>query len=248
MKGSQWLDPVRLQLDALRHPTGVYFRDDHAGRRDDRLDVLLGLFSDRGLACDVAVDPDGLSPSTTDLLTGWGLVDGMRFHQHGGRDVVAGRETLRSTLGDLLDDVYTPDARGCTPRLASSLVGMGIRTLVTRAGAPSPRVPGLVELTVAVDWPGRAAVGRTREVLGRELAAAVARPGPVGIGLHHLTAEEEQLDAVAALLGLLAGHEAATPTTITRLVGPPPGDRPATGGRAGSHWPSVVDVAIPMAR
>ena len=78
--------------------------------------------------------------------------------------------------------------------------------------------PDLAELPVTVDWFGhRKGVRWTRHELGRRLADGVAADGPVGVMLHHAVCDDDDRDAVAALLALLQSHPAATPVRMADL-------------------------------
>ena len=240
-----WLDPVRAALDGLDSPTDVFFRVDGADRGHDRFDHLLGVFSARGLACDVAVDPAGLSGSLIGSLTGWGLVDGIRLHQRGRprlypgsqggersggstgsglravQHVARDRSTLRREFAGLLDDVFTAPDNRCTPDLGALLISLGLTTLSRDSSAAPLGIAGLVEVPVTVAWsvPSRRPA-RARAELGRHLAGAIERPGPLGIQLRPALTDHDALVMIDQLLRLLRSHAYAVPTTLAQLAGP----------------------------
>ena len=82
---SAWLDPVRDALDEAARPVTLFFRDDDAGWRDDRLRRLLEIFDRFSTPIDLAVIPCALGDSlarelrrrreSSPVLTG--------VHQHG---------------------------------------------------------------------------------------------------------------------------------------------------------------------
>jgi hypothetical protein len=62
---------------------------------------------------------------------------------------------------------------------------------------------------VSIDWCSRAETRPSLADLGKRLGDVAARPGPVGIMLHHAVMDEALLPDVEALLGLLAAHPKA---------------------------------------
>lgn len=243
---SGWLDPLRSVIDASDEQVRFFFRDDDAGWDDDALERLLDVFEPHGMPLDVAAIPAAMTPRTVELLTARQSAgrNDLVVHQHGfahvnhepeGRksefgvsrsvgeqadDIGAGRELLRSLLGDL-SSVFTPPWNRCAPWTAEVLRDLGVAVLSRDLSAGVAGVPGLLELPVTVDWFAkrkRLPVNRT----GRgELLADMARgPGPVGVMLHHEVMADQDRADVGALLSLLAGHPAASVAHLDQLVLP----------------------------
>lgn len=238
-----WLDPLAAALDGADRPVPVFFRDDDAGWDDGRLHALLDRFDAAGLPVDVAVIPTAVTPALARDLAARAGGGAVRLHQHGyahvnhepsGRkcefgaarpaadqagDVVAGRRLLADAFGDLVDPVFTPPWNRCTGATAAALVDAGFAVLSRDESAGRVDRPGLVEVPVTVDWFGhRKGVRWTRDELARRLAAGVAGGGPVGVMLHHAVSDDEELDAVADVLAVVAAAPAARPVTITELA------------------------------
>src|SRR5262249_37874874 len=80
-----WLEPLREALDLAPRPVSVFFRDDDAGWRDDRLFPVLDLFEERALPLDLAVIPAFPRPMLArELVRRVDRPDQvLRLHQHG---------------------------------------------------------------------------------------------------------------------------------------------------------------------
>ena len=80
-----WLDPVREALDRAPAPVTLFFRDDDAGWRDDRLLALLDRFDDVCLPIDLALIPSEIGPESAAALASRVDSSGGRLglHQHG---------------------------------------------------------------------------------------------------------------------------------------------------------------------
>lgn len=229
----QWLAPVAEALDSARAPVEVFFRDDDAGWRDDRLRILLALFEPRGLPLDVAAIPQALGPGMARELVARGVVvhqhglahvnhePGGRKHEFGPsrsreaqrRDIEAGRTLLAERLDGVVQPIFTPPWNRCTADTAACLAELGFEVLSRESRAKPFGVPGLRELPVSLDFvrlePGE---------LARRFAAA--RP-PVGVMFHHAAMDSAAMDRADELLALLARHD--------RVVARP---MMATGSRA----------------
>jgi hypothetical protein len=229
----RWLDPVAEALDSARAPVEVFFRDDDAGWRDDRLRALLDRFEARGLPLDVAAIPQALGPGMAREL----VARGVPVHQHGlahvnhepegrkhefgpsrprelqRRDIEAGRALLAERLDGALEPIFTPPWNRCTRDTALCLAELGFALLSRESRAEPFGVPGLRELAVSLDW---------SRLEPHELAArfAAARP-PIGVMFHHAEMDDADLARADELLALLAGHE----RVVTRPM-------MATGSRA----------------
>jgi peptidoglycan/xylan/chitin deacetylase (PgdA/CDA1 family) len=249
----RWLTSVRATLDAAPAPVPVFFRDDDAGWRDDRLDALLARFARAGVPVDLAVIPAALAPAAARRLRG--AVEGaggrIGVHQHGfahrnhetegrkhefgpsrdhaaqRRDIEAGRARLAELLGPVVEPVFTPPWNRCTATTGRCLAELGFAVLSRMEGAEPFGLSGLRELPVRVDWfAHRRGTRLTRAELGDRLAAAVAAPGPLGIMLHHPVMDDAELDDLDALLALLAGHPRVRFGRILALAREGPGHAP----------------------
>jgi hypothetical protein len=228
----RWLDPVGAALDAAPAPVELFFRDDDAGWRDDRLGVLLDLFAEHALPLDVAVIPRALGTGLArDLRRRVEARDGLGLHQHGfahvnhepegrkyefgpsrsreaqRRDIEEGRRLLEERLGGLLQPIFTPPWNRCTADTGACLASLGFEVLSREARAEPVRVAGLSELPVRVDWfAHRRGVRLSWVELGERLAGEIAAGGVVGVMFHHAVMDSDDMARAGQLLGLLAGH------------------------------------------
>jgi hypothetical protein len=231
-----WLEPVRTALDDAPAPVDVFFRDDDAGLRDDRLRALLDLFDAHALALDVAVIPDALSDAAAaELRARAGPRLGL--HQHGfahrnhepdgrkhefgpsrspadqRRDIERGARRLRELLGEAVDTtIFTPPWNRCTAVTGRCLVELGFHTLSRESRAAPLGLPGLRELPVHVDW-----CRLEPAAIATRLAAAVRGPGPAGVMLHHAVMDAADRARAGELLGLVAAHPRARPRLMRQL-------------------------------
>jgi predicted deacetylase len=225
-----WLDPVATALDEAPAPVSVFFRDDDAGWRDERLLALLDALAERGLPLDLAVIPLELDRGLAAELLARMRGTGVRLHQHGyahvnhepagrkcefgpsrsaaaqARDIEAGRRRLRELLGDAAEPIFTPPWNRCTVGTGRRLAALGFRLLSREWRATPLGIPGLAELPVRIDW-----VRLAPEVRGARLAEAIRAGGPVGLMFHHAVMERGE---AGDLLGLIAGHERARPLSM----------------------------------
>ena len=219
-----------LSLAERDQPIDVFFRDDDAGWEDARLLELIGRFAEHGLPLDLAVIPAEL----TEPLAGTLLATHAGLHQHGyahtnhqveGRkcefgpardrdaqraDIAAGRQRLRTLLGDRLEPFFTPPWNRCTRDTGEVLAELGF-TLLSREHKAEPL--GLlperpVHLDVARLSPGE---------LDARFAAHVADGGPIGVMFHHGVMEPEDMARASELLAVLAGHERVVPRRMAEL-------------------------------
>ena len=226
--------PLRRVLDDAPAPLTFFFRDDDAGWEVPRLRALLDLFARYALPIDLAVIPTALSaPLIRDLerrVTRGGLLG---LHQHGhahvnhestGRkcefgpsrkavdqytDIESGKRLLAECFGAHVDPIFTPPWNRCTQVTVVSLCALGFGVLSRDAGAEELDLLDLKELPVSIDWCSRAETRPSLAELGKRLGDVAARPGPVGIMLHHAVMDAASLPDVEALLGLLAAHPKA---------------------------------------
>jgi peptidoglycan/xylan/chitin deacetylase (PgdA/CDA1 family) len=234
-----WLDPVQIALDSASATVDVFFRDDDAGWRDDRLLALLDLFDEHALPLDVAVIPAALERAVAaELRARAGPLLGL--HQHGfahrnhepdgrkhefgpsrspadqRRDIEKGAARLGALLGDNVDPIFTPPWNRCTEMTGSCLAELGFRVLSREHRAAPLDVPELRELPVHVDWCRL----EPSEIAAR-LAAAIRAPGPAGVMLHHAVMDAADRARAAGLLALFAAHPHARPR-LMRELGPVP--------------------------
>jgi hypothetical protein len=231
----RWLDPVAAALDAAPSPVPVFFRDDDAGWRDDRLWALLERFEAHALPLDVAAIPQALGPAMARELGHRAVA----VHQHGlahvnhepdGRryefgpsrpadvqraDIEGGRRLLAERLGGAVEPIFTPPWNRCTHETGVCLAELGFAVLSRESRAAPLGVPGLRELPVSLDWcrlsPDAFAVG---------FAAAAA---PVGVMFHHAEMGDDDLDRADELLSLLAGHDRVVARPMMELAKGSPG-------------------------
>jgi hypothetical protein len=211
-------------------PLPVFFRDDDAGWRDDRLRVLLELFDMHGLPLDVGAIPQAL---------GAGMARELRerrvaVHQHGlahvnhepnGRkhefgpsrpadvqraDIEAGRKLLAERLGDAVEPIFTPPWNRCTRATGVCLAELGFAVLSRESRAEPFGLPGLYELPVSLDWCRLAP-----DAFAQRFAAATA---PVGVMFHHAEMDRDGMDRADQLLALVARHDRARALPMMALV------------------------------
>jgi len=231
----RWLDPVDAALDAAPAPVELFFRDDDAGWRDDRLHVLLDLFAERALPLDVAVIPRELGAGLARELRRRAASDSLGLHQHGfahvnheregrrfefgpsrsraaqRRDIEAGRRLLEGHLGEFVQPIFTPPWNRCTADTGACLAELGFAVLSREARAEPLAVPGLRELPVRVDWfAHRHGARLTPAELAERLAGEIRAGGPLGVMFHHALMDAGEMERAAELLTLLAGHERVT--------------------------------------
>ena len=226
---THWLDPCRHALDGATRPVTVFFRDDDAGWKNERLFALLELFLDKSFPLAIAVIPRALTDAaarrlgdTVDLAPA--PVD---IHQHGfahlnhepeGRasefgpsrpmdaqrhDIEHGRVLLGDMFGFRVRPIFTPPWNRCTRATARCLVDLGFRVLSRDCGAEPVGLPGLTELPVHWDWFAkrhRDGPGAARR--GETLAAALSADRPTGIMLHHAAMDSTERNQLEELLNL----------------------------------------------
>lgn len=238
-----WLDPVQAALDAAPGPVALFFRDDDAGRRDDRLLELLEVFRRHELPLDVAVIPAVLDRDVAaELRSRAGARLGL--HQHGyahrnhepegrrfefgpsrpheaqRRDLRAGAERLAALLGDVVQPIFTPPWNRCTIVTGRCLLELGFRVLSRESRASPLGLPGLLELPVGVDWCGRRhGVRFTALEAAQRLAGAIRAGGPVGVMFHHAVMDGADMSRAGELLAVVAEHSRARVHPMAELAG-----------------------------
>ena len=213
----------------------MFFRDDDAGWRDDRLTTLLDIFEARGVPIDLAAIPLDVTPALAAALRARAETTGLvGIHQHGyahvnhereGRkcefgpsrdagaqlaDIRAGRERLGELFGTALQPLFTPPWNRCTADTGAALVELGVGVLSRDRTAARLGLPGLAELPVQVDWFAKRKGQRLgRAAVGEQLGARATEPAPLGVMLHHAEMEDEDMAATAELVDLVSAHGAA---------------------------------------
>lgn len=238
-----WLDPVRRALDERPDPCAVFFRDDDAGRDDDRLFALLDRFEAHAVGVDVAVIPALVRrPLAGELRRR--ADGGVRLHQHGlahvdhepaGRkhefgpsrgpaeqesDIATGRRIMLDWFtGSGVEPVFTPPWNRCTKETGLALLRTGLRVLSRDHTAAPLGVPGLTEVPVTVDWLGhtRGVRWTTAELAGR-VADRVRGRDPIGVMLHHAVTDDDELDRVEDLVALCAAHPRVRVTSLCEVA------------------------------
>jgi peptidoglycan/xylan/chitin deacetylase (PgdA/CDA1 family) len=229
----RWLDQVAGALDAAPGAVSLFFRDDDAGWRDDRLRALVERFEAHDVPLDVAAIPQALGRGIARELVGRGVA----VHQHGlahvnhepdGRkhefgpsrprrlqraDIEAGRRLLGERMGDAVEPIFTPPWNRCTRVTGACLAELGFEVLSRESRAEPLGVPGLVELPVSADW-----CRLEPEAFAASIVVAIRSGGPVGVMLHHAEMDDDDVDRADALLSLVAAHERADALPMMAIV------------------------------
>jgi hypothetical protein len=238
-----WLRPLRDVLDAAPEPVTLFFRDDDAGWRDDRLLELLDIFARREVPIDLAAIPLDMSPALAETLVARAGVQPLGIHQHGyshasheveGRrcefgpsrpaaaqraDIADGRRRLSELLGPALLSIFTPPWNRCTAATGACLAELGIAVLSRDRTAEALELDGLRELPVQVDWfAKRKGVALDRAAVGEQLGARAGEPAPLGVMLHHAEMDTEDMTAMDELLELICAHERARCLSMTAVL------------------------------
>jgi hypothetical protein len=240
---SAWLRPLREALDAAPEPVTIFFRDDDAGWRDDRLMALLDRFAERAVPIDLAAIPLDMAAPLAGALLERARSQPLGLHQHGyahvshetegrkcefgpARDATAqladigdGRRRLLELLGPSLQPMFTPPWNRCTADTGAALAELGIGVLSRDRTAVALDLDGLHELPVQVDWfANRKGVPLGREAVGEQLAARAGEPAPLGVMLHHAEMDTEDLTAMSELLDVICAHERARCLSMAAVV------------------------------
>jgi hypothetical protein len=218
-----WLDPVRAALDSAPAPVEMFFRDDDAGWRNDRLLALLDRFAERGLPLDLAVIPTELDDQLAAQLRGRTASQPLSLHQHGfahrnhepdgrkyefgphraaadqRRDIEAGAARLRELLDELVQPIFTPPWNRCTVATGQCLVELGFSVLSREWRATPLGLPGLHETPIRVDWLKPESTAR--------LTQAIRDGDRVGVMFHHAVMDGDDLARADEMLALLGRHE-----------------------------------------
>lgn len=205
--------------------TTFWWRDDDAGRDDDRLDRLLALAARRARPVTVAVVPDWLEPATVARLlaspwatviqhgvahTDWGGPEDKKIELGGTVDrgrlaewLVAGRRRLEDAFGEQFVPALAPPWNNIATDVAVRLPELGFVGLSCDPGPPGVVPLKRVDIHVdAIAW-HEGARSKTAAELAHELGCAreAAGDGPVGLLTHHLVVSEAGWDGLDQVLG-----------------------------------------------
>ena len=155
------MDDLLRALDEAPAPITFWWRDDDAGRPDDRLTALLQLADRRSAPVAMAVVPAWLTPQVRDALlacpSATVLQHGVAHHDHklpGGRkielggsaaaeplmaDLVSGREALARSLAGRFLPVLVPPWNRIEATLVGALPALGFHGWSAFGGASATR-------------------------------------------------------------------------------------------------------------
>ena len=238
-------DPLLQALDRAPRPVPLFIRDDDAGWDDARLLALLDATARIGIPIDLAVIPEALGERLARQLLRRMSEQPLFVHQHGCRhanhevegrqcefgpartaeqragDLLLGQARLTAAFGERLDPIFTPPWNRCAPDTPAQLARLGVRALSRDAGAPAQAT--LREIPVHTDWTRQwrralAAGTPPAEAISADLARHVERGGPIGLMLHHAEMDDEQLQALQALLAAWVPHRQARWRAMRELL------------------------------
>ena len=232
------LDAVLAALDAVVSPVDFFLRDDDAGWNDERLFALLRCTERARVPVDLALIPTATGARlAAELRARFDGARGQRgLHQHGHahnnfetsgrkcefgpgraadaqrRDLIKGREHLRSLFGARLDGSFTPPWNRCSMRTPALLAELGYSALSRDRSAPPQQE--LPELPVDVDWcrQRRLALERSEDngdAIAFELARQIRGGATVGLMLHHAQMSDIELDWLQTWLSCWSRHSNA---------------------------------------
>ena len=241
------LDAVLAALDAVASPVDFFLRDDDAGWDDARLFALLRCTERARVPVDLALIPTATGARLAAELRA--SFDGARgligLHQHGHthtnfetsgrkcefgpgrapdaqrRDLIAGREHLRSLFGARLDGCFTPPWNRCSVRTPALLAELGYSALSRdRSAAPQQELP---ELPVDVDWCRQQRLALERgegngDAVAFELARRIRSGATVGLMLHHAQMSAVELDWLQTWLSCWSRHPNARWRLMRQLL------------------------------
>ncbi len=237
---SNWLDPVRVALDASFKPVPFFFRDDDAGWENELLWDLLDRFQAREVHIDLAVIPVELDADLATALCDRASTGKVHLHQHGFRhvnhevdgrkyefgpsrshdeqlaDIAQGRAMITDLLHPYVEPIFTPPWNRCTDQTAAALTNLGFQALSRDHTAAPFGLAELAEVPVTVDWfAKKKSEPWAREEVARQLTKQITTgTKPVGVMLHHAITNEEHMGLVDELVALVADHPKATSTSI----------------------------------
>lgn len=235
---SAGLNAVLAALDEADAPVDFFLRDDDAGWDDERLFALLRCTERAGVPIDLAVIPRatgiGLAAELNACFDAAGGLIGLHQHGHSHanfetagrkcefgptrdlaaqrRDLIAGREHLRSLFGARLDGFFTPPWNRCSDATPALLAELGYAGLSRDRSAP--RQQALPELPVDLDWCKQRRLAAERgdsggDTIALELARHVRAGATVGLMLHHAQMSDVELQWLQTWLLSWARHPRA---------------------------------------
>ena len=240
---SAGISAVLAALDAATAPVHFFIRDDDAGWDDARLFALLRCTEGARVPIDLAVIPQatgaGLAAQLRACVDGAGGRIGLHQHGHAHsnfeptgrkcefgpsrdlqaqrRDLIAGREHLRTRFGARLDAFFTPPWNRCSDATPGLLAELGYTGLSRDRSAPHQQA--LPELRVEVDWCRQQRLAEARDesrgeaggealgdAIGLDLARHVQGGATVGLMLHHAQMGDAELNWLGDALSNWARH------------------------------------------
>lgn len=241
------LNAVMAALDAALSPVCFFLRDDDGGWDDARLFALLDCTGRAGVPIDLALIPQASgAPLARELNARIDAAPGrVNVHQHGfahcnhealgrkcefgdtraadaqRRDLVAGRERLRTLFDGRLDAIFTPPWNRCSTATPSLLAGLGYAAL-SRSRTP-PAQHALPELPVSVDWCREVRIAASQredsgDRIGFALAESIGEGGAIGLMLHHAEMNGGDLALLGSMLAALRGHRRAQWTSMREIL------------------------------
>lgn len=241
------LNAVMAALDAAPSPVCFFLRDDDAGWDDARLFALLDCAEHAGVPIDLAVIPQASGAPLGRELNG--RIDAapgrVNVHQHGfahcnhesvgrkcefgdsrspdaqRRDLLAGRDRLRTLFAGRLDPIFTPPWNRCSAATPALLAELGYAALSRSHTAPVQHA--LPEIPVSVDWCRQVRMAAAQgedygDRIAFELAESISAGQPVGLMLHHADMDERELALLAAMLAELRSHRRARWASMREIL------------------------------
>lgn len=214
-------------LDRRGDRLNLFFRDDDAGWRQDRLDAMLSVFARLEVPIDLAAIPAAMTEQGAGQLNRWReRHPGIGVHQHGYchhnhepegarkcefgptrpvarqcADIAMGRERMLALFGTV-DPIFTPPWNRISAETVQALPGLGF-ALFSDDGKAARQDGGPRHLPVDCDWERERRTGNLTFALERLLA----RTGTsAGIMLHHATMDADALAQLAEFLSAIRAH------------------------------------------
>jgi len=235
---------VADSLTRRESPLTVFFRDDDAGWRDERLDTLGRVFIEYCIPLDVAAIPAACTAATARIVDGLRGTSGLiNIHQHGYRhlsheatgkksefgasrsfalqrsDILQGALRLNELFGLLAPRVFTPPWNRCTQDTVTALVELGFLGLSRDVTAASLELRGLAGVDVGFDWHKRKRGRRLEPTAWNDyLCAALADTDTVGVMLHHAEMDHAEITGLRKLLEILLASDRVNISSLGALV------------------------------
>ena len=242
------MDELRRALDEAPAPVTFWWRDDDAGRPDDRLTALLQLAHGRAVPVAMAVVPAWLKPEVRDALVACptvtilqhgiahhnqALPDGRKIELGGSASIdqlKAGLAVMRTVLATAFADRFLAVLVPPWNRIAADLVGalpdLGFHGWSAFGDGVATGLLCRVDTHLdLVQWRDGRAVLTTEEAAAALARLIRTRPGePLGILSHHLVTDLAGFAMLDRLLGVLQDHPRARLLAAADLFGENPLD------------------------